>query len=194
MSRTIFILLLSVLILSSCSLLKPSDFTYKFEDRYTGLDTLISTEGYYLVQRECDSVFNSAFMFYPNGLFTILTGSDLSEAKECLADNNNTTICKNIAWGVYRIEENTIKTQTVRQEGTGFCTIFRDYKIMPDKKLVNISDYVIPANTKIGYMKNYPSFLENTCGKNATFFSRQNKRDYTKCPYLNKKWFVSKKN
>lgn len=183
----VFFLLL--IFLYNCSMLKPVDFEYVYDRTYTGLDTLINIDGYYIIQRECDSAFYSALMFYPDGLFSIITGSDLSDAAGCLADNNNRTICKSISWGGYRIVNDTIKTQEVRQEGMGFCTIFRDYIMTADKNIINISDYVIPENTKIGYMRNYPSFFENLCPNAAVFSSIQTKRNLSECPYLSKKWF-----
>jgi hypothetical protein len=129
-------------------------------------------------------------MFYPDGLFTIATGTDLTDVVKCFQDENmKSVVCDYPLWGVYRVEGNIIKTQTIRQEGIEMFTIFRDYEILPDKKLVNLNEYVYPEKTKIGYMKNYPSFMENECLVQATFHPLETKRSSSKCPYLNKKWF-----
>jgi len=167
----------------------PKNFTYYYEDIYTGLDTIIDINGYYVSQHECDSSFFSVYMFYPNGLFTIATTSHVSsDLLKCFLQGGNDIVCKYPLWGTYRIKNDTIKTQTIRMEGNG-CVIFRDYKILPDKSIVNISDYVEPQYTILGYMQNYPSFKENRCEKKANFYPMLTKRDFTECPFLKKKWF-----
>lgn len=178
----------------SCITLKPKDFTYQYKKEYTGLDTLISIDGYYISDRGCDTAFHSIFKFYPDGLFIIATGTDLTEVVKCFNNDldKNNTICKYPSWGVYRVMNDTIKTQTVRHEGIGFCTIFRDYKISNNRTITNISDYVIPENSNIGYMTRYPSFTENACSKSSTFYPLKNDISTEKCPFFNKKWFYRK--
>ena len=131
-------------------------------------------------------------MFYPDGLFTIATTSELMpELADCFAKGGKSTICRYPLWGTYRIVEDTIKTQVIRPEGGG-CTIFRDYKILPDRNIVNISDYVESQYTAMGYMENYPSFKDNSCKKPAVFYPLQTRRDVADCPHLDKKWFHRK--
>ena len=194
MNRFYIIIIIAISFLG-CINLKPKDFTYQYrKGQTTGLDTLIDIDGYYITQRECNSSFNSIFKFYPDGLFIIATGTDLTEVVSCFENDatKNKTICQYPSWGVYKVVNNTIKTQTVRQEGIGFCTIFRDYKILKDKTIENISDYVVPENTNIGYMRNYPSFKENNCSKKAIFHHSENTIGTEYCPYLKKKWFSNK--
>lgn len=187
-----FIILIFTTVAVSCAT-APKNFTYFHRNENTGLDKLIDINGYYVSQRECDSTFFSIYMFYPNGLFTIATTSSLSpELIECFEKGGNTTLCKYPVWGTYRIEDNLIRTQVIRFDGSG-CTIFRDYRIQPDGSIVNVSDYVEPEYTNLGYMKNYPSFRDNECAKNAAFHSTKTKRDSTECPLLKKKWFKEKK-
>ena len=196
MTRYITIVIFSITVLFySCISLKPTDFTFQYNNNeYTGLDTLIRIDGYYITERECDSTFRAAFIFYPDGLFTIATGTDLSEIGECWINNDSrSTVCQYPSWGTYRIYNDTIKTQTIRQEGIGFATIFRDYLILADKSIVNINDYVVPENSNIGYMVNYPSFVENTCKKQAKFYPLNKIPDHKGCPYLTKKWFNTTK-
>lgn len=183
---TLFILCIAC----SCATTKPKDFTYLYDREYTGLDTLINIDGYYLFQRECDSTFYSVVMFYPDGLFTIATGSDLSSVVNCYAnENQNSAFCDYPLWGVYRVEGGLIKTQAIRQEGMEMYTIFRDYEIKANKKLVNKSEYVYPQNSKIGYLNNYPSFFENSCAEDGVFHPLKEKKSAQNCPYINKKWF-----
>lgn len=171
----------------------PPNFTYFYKDENTGLDKLIDIDGYYVSQRECDSTFFSMYMFYPNGLFTIATMSSLHpELTECFAKGGNSPLSKYPIWGTYRIEGNLIKTQVIRFEGKGW-TIFRDYRIQSDGSIVNVSDYIEPEYTNLGYLENYPSFKNNDCEKLATFYQLQTKRDSTECPLLKKKWFREKK-
>ena len=193
MRRPYIAIIFITVFLYSCTIVKPKDFTYLYTKEYTGIDSLIRTDGYYIFQRECDTAFHSAVMLYPDGLFAIATGTDLSIIAECFAGyTGNSAICKYPSWGIYKIAGDTIKTQTVRDEGIAMATIFRDYLILPDKSLINISDYIYPENTKIGYMANYPSFHENLCKEKAVFYPLQSKMDFSRCPYINKKWFIQK--
>lgn len=173
----------------SCITVKPKDFTYRYDGQSTGISKLIDIDGYYITQRECDSTFFLVFMFYPDGLFMIATTSQPDEIIGCFNSDKQSTICRYPLWGTYKIAGDTIKTQTVMDESAPMTTIFRDYLILPDKSLLNISDYVNPQNTKIGYMKNYPSFIQNPCMIKASFIRTENKRNRSSCHYLKKKWF-----
>lgn len=175
--------------LSGCIILKPKDFTYLYTAEYTGLDTLINIEGCYVTQRECDSTLFTVFMFYPNGLFTIATTSNVPDIKDCFEKGGKSNLCQYPSWGTYRIEDNIIKTQSLRQEGVVICTIFRDYEIKENKTLINTADYIISESTNLSYMKNYPSFKDNKCSQIALFYPLKTKRDIEDCPFINKKWF-----
>lgn len=170
----------------------PKNFTYYYSDQNTGLDKLIDIDGYYISQHGCDSAFYSMYMFYPNGLFTIATTRKiLSELTDCFENGGVSTICHYPLWGTYKVEGNLIKTQVIRTEGHG-CVIFRDYRILPNKNIVNVSDYIQSQYTNLGYMSNYPSFVSSECSKEAVFYPLQSKRDSTACPFLKKKWFWEK--
>lgn len=189
LKKTLYILLSSS-ILCSCITVKPKDFSYLYDKQDTGLSSRIDINGYYTTQRGCDTSFGSAFMFYPDGLFTIATGSDLTELVESFGCDKQSTICSYPAWGIYKIVGDTIKTQTIIDESLPVSTIFRDYLILPNGNIENISDYVYPQNTQIGYMKNYPSFKQNECPQTAVFHKLNKKRNPAYCPYLKKRWFI----
>lgn len=177
------------LVFVSCSTMKPKDFTCVYENRDTGLSEKINIDGYYVSQRVCDSSFYSVFMFYPDGLFTIATTSDVNLVKDCFEKGGDSNICKYPSWGTYKLVGDTIKTQSVIVEGMGVCIIFRDYLIQPDKSIVNVCDYVNPEKTKLSYMQNYPSFRDNKCQTKAIFYPLSKRRSTTDCPYLKDKWF-----
>ncbi|MFV0331032.1 MAG: hypothetical protein ACK5KL_14650 [Dysgonomonas sp.] len=188
--RKIYLAIFLALLFYNCG--GPKNFTYRYEDKNTGLDKLIDINGYYVSQHRCDSTFYSMYMFYTNGLFTIATTSEiLPELIDCFENGGQSDICKYPLWGTYKVEGDLIKTQVIREEGNK-CVIFRDYKILPDGNIVNISDYVQPEYTNLGYMENYPSFKENPCSKKADFYPLKFKRDSTACPFLKKKWFRDK--
>lgn len=167
--------LLFAIIFYACAI-QPKNFTYHYKNEYTGLDKLIDINGYYVSQHGCDSTFYSMYMFYPNGLFTIATTSKiLPELIDCFTHGGISPICQYPLWGTYQLEGDLIKTQVIRKEGNG-CTIFRSYRILADKSIVNISDYVEPQYTNLGYMSNYPSFENNPCAKAAEFYPLPAKR------------------
>lgn len=181
----IIVLCLGALFFSGCQSL-PKNFSYRYDGNNTGLENRIDINGYYVSQHGCDSAFFSMYMFYPDGLFTIATTSSISpELVGCFEKGGTSSICQYPLWGVYRIDGDTIKTQVIRSEGNG-CVIFRDYKILTDGNVVNISDYVEARYTNLGYMQNYPSFAQNACPVPAKFHPLQSKRDVSECPFLNR--------
>lgn len=190
MKHKLLVAFASILLFACAS--TPKNFTYRYNPKNTGLENRINVNGYYISEHGCDSAFYSVFMFYPDGLFTIATTSKVdSTLINCFAKGGKGNVCEYPLWGVYRLTGDTIKTQSLRQDGGG-CVIFRDYQIMPDKSIVNLSDYVEPQFTMMGYMKNYPSFRENVCPKTARFLPLKSKRSVDDCPFIRKKWFLKK--
>lgn len=178
-----------VIFLLSCAV-QPKDFTYNYRAENTGLDTMINMKGYYVLPHGSDTSFYSMFMFYPDGLFTIATTSKLiPELNDCFENGGNNSICSYPLWGTYRIDQDTIRTQTIRLEGNGFV-IFRDFLINSDSTLSYLNDYVNSEHINLGYMANYPSFKGNRCNIRSSFYPLSNKRDSQDCPLLNKKWFI----
>lgn len=172
-----------------CTSLRPADFSYVYQrQKDTGLSQLIDINGCYVSQRECDPDFFSIYMFYSDGLFTIATTSDADTLLSCFENGGNSNLCKYPSWGIYTVSGDTIKTQTVFIQGIGTSTTFRDYLILPDKSIQNISDYVNPAKTKLRY-KSYPSFHFNECIETARFIPLSKKRSRKDCPYLKYSWF-----
>lgn len=193
MKKLLFICLITPVLVLSCISVKPSDFTYFYNQQDTGLSARINTDGYYISARDCDTSFFSVFMFYPDGLFTIATTSNIDAVTGCFSDGGNSKICQYPSWGTYRIYGDTIKTQTIVIEGMAASCIFRDYLIGTDKNLTNISDYVNPERSKLMYMHNYPSFINSSCSSVSQFFYLPKRRDKSDCPYLKKDWFYKKK-
>lgn len=187
MKKTIAPILLLVLLAFSCGV--PANFTIPYAGTNTGLESLIDLDGYYVSGFACDSGFYSVYMFYSGRLFTIATTSEVSdELIDCFVNGGKKTLCSYPLWGTYCLEKDTIRTQVIRPEGGG-CVIFREYAILPDRSLVNVSDYVEPQHTSMAYMANYPSYRSNPCEKKACFFRTESKRDSTDCPFLKKGWF-----
>lgn len=192
MKKVFFASFIVLLVIASCITIKPTDFSYYYNQTDSGLSAHIDINGYYVTTRECDSSFFSVFMFYPDGLFTIATSSNVDMVTGCFSSGGKAVICQYPLWGTYRLSGDTIKTQTIVIEGMGTSCIFRDYLIRPDKKIVNISDYAHAEKSKLMYMKNYPSFKINPCKTPAQFYPLSHKRDKKDCPYISKKWFYGK--
>ena len=189
MMRSLFIIFIAI-IFFGCG--APKNFSNRYDGNNTGLDKLININGYYISEHGCDSAFFSIYMFYPDGLFTIATTSRITdELTDCFENGGKNNICKYPLWGTYIVEGDIIKTQVIRPEGNG-CVIFRDYRILPNREITNISDYVQPEYTNLGYMENYPSFTSNPCEKAAKFYPLKNKRDSSECTLLKKKWFLKR--
>lgn len=173
---------------SACSV-APKNFSMRYMQEDTGLKDSIDIEGYYVSEHGCDSTFFSVYMFYADGLFTSATTSEVpQELINCFVNGGREPICQYPLWGAYELVGDTIKTQTIRTDGGG-CVVFRDYLITKDRKLINISDYVEAKYTLIAAMKNYPSFYENKCQKEAEFFPVNQKRSKDECPFIRRRWF-----
>lgn len=192
MKKLLFICTTTAIFALGCKSVRPTDFTYLYDQLDTGLSARINTDGYYTSARDCDTSFFSVFMFYPDGLFTIATTSNIDAVTSCFSNGGNSKICQYPSWGTYRIYGDTIKTQTIVIEGMAASCIFRDYLIGTDKSLTNISDYVNPKRSKLMYMQNYPSFRNSSCPSMSQFFHLPQKRDKSECPYLRKDWFYKK--
>ena len=93
---------------------KPAGFKYKYDGAYTGLDTIINTNGYYMSRESSPSVNNSRkynnYIFYTDGLVCYLN------------DNNPHKSFKERSvipgsWGRYIISKDTIKCQFIINHG-----------------------------------------------------------------------------
>jgi hypothetical protein len=91
--------------LSSCSVLQHvSDVPYfqrehyRYDNKYTGIDTLINIDGYYMFQNE-NVFFNDEIMFFPNGEVT------------CFKFKENFEEIEYEYWGKYLLNHDTIKMQ-----------------------------------------------------------------------------------
>lgn len=170
----------------------PKNFTNYCLEENTGLREKIDLDGVYITPFQCDSSFYTVFSFYNNGLLLSATTDNISDnIISCFEKDGSPSAQNYPLWGVYRLMGDTIKTQTLRKEGSG-CIIFRDYIIIPNKSLINISDYVEYEYTNLAYMKNYPSFHDNACAYAAKFISLEERRDSIDCPFLKKEEFYQK--
>ena len=218
------------LILSSCGCglnvlynWRPKPWTHPYvANTYTGLDTLININGYYVSQvadtlhfdrrfmsnsnqDTTDSVlirmeYNS-IMFYNNGLCASLsTRVSASDDKiipflDTLYSNrtfankyrNESRKGQDTSWGTYEVHNDTIKTFLIEDligcDGTRKNIVSGIYILSDDREL----KHIYTSNTNKGY--GYKKTLDIP---RTTFYSIENKRDSTECPYLKKKWFYKK--
>lgn len=178
------------LIFTACGL--PKNFTNYYLKTDTGLNERIDIEGVYAFPFQCDSSFYTLCMFYHDGLFLSATTDTITnEILSCFERNNSEPVKSYPLWGTYRIEGDTIKTQSIRQEGNG-CVIFRNFVIVNKNKIINTADYVESQHTNLAYMKNYPSFFENTCPSSAKFIPLKTRRNPTDCPFMKNQQFYGK--
>lgn len=166
----------------------PKGFSYYFDEKNTGLDTLIDINGYYVSKEDCDNSFYSIGMFYSNGIFTLATTSNSSSPNiiNCFKTGGKSDYCQYPSWGTYRIVNDTIKTQIYQDNGNwGERYIwFRDFLIKSPTKIILIKKYCIIS----GYNQDYIY----TCPQVSDFFPLETKRNWRECPLLKKKWFTNK--
>jgi len=199
--RRLNIVIIIMLLLSfvSCAS-KAKYFTNYYTGKYTGLDTLINLQGYYISpivslnwKGDCYSSGQAMTMFYNNGLVVHAAGPDTDTSTD-FAINLYKGNLKNkyawLQWGSYVIKDDTIKVQINVPLGfpypSGTFIGYADFKILPEGRIQLVSDYILGdswhQDTKV-----YPD-----CGKPSVFFHLETKADSTKCPLLKKKWFWNK--
>lgn len=107
---TVIFILIIIVICSCVSRNIRNNFAYKYDGKYTGIDTIISVDGYYHVINKGDYRDNY-FLFYRDGtyasFFVDLDSNTIQKDK---------LIHKRIisGWGSYKICRDTIRTQIIK--------------------------------------------------------------------------------
>lgn len=182
------LLILLILILQSCIALvdhylspSSSKFTIKYDEKYTGLDTLINLHGYYkcsesdslslitynkvIKQEPIDSLvsIHNNIMFYKNNLVCTTSADPI----KVFSDN---LFSQAISWGTYKIVEDTIKCQFVN----------KDYVLV--RISVDEAFYLINSQKELTKIKGL------NVGMTYSFHSLESRIDSTNW-LLKKKWF-----
>lgn len=184
--RNILLFIIGTALLTGCASMKPTGFTYTFEDRYTGLDTLINIDGYYITKKQLvgnNFFFMYMYMFYSNGIFFKTNVSEITpEVIESFTGKY--TDYRFINWGTYRINGDTIHAECIFTDGwlPRPEAIKIDYIILPDPDS--------PKENTTGVILKDDSLQYMAIGK---FHPLETKRDYRDCPWLKRKWFHKKK-
>ncbi|NDW19301.1 hypothetical protein D0T53_10295 [Dysgonomonas sp. 216] len=175
----IILLILSVSTLQTCTVLsvffRPSGFIYKYDGKYTSLDTLIDIDGYYKSNEPILQLYPShktqiplysCIMFYRDGLVCCSsTGTPYESFKDGLYP---------VGWGTYIIMGDTIKCQFIPKESVenGAPITNRNFLIVSISELKEIC----------------PVHLNDD---NYSFHPLENRIDSTNW-LLKKKWFWEK--
>lgn len=187
MMKKLFFLAAIICLLSCAS--HPKGFSYVFDGQQTGLDELINIDGYYVTEEKCDSPFFSISMFYPNGMLTLATVSDIdTDLISCFESGGKSWYCDYPSWGTYRIVNDTIKTQVYQDLGIwgGRFIVFRDFVVKSPTEIILVKMHCVDKN--VGACNRAPEY---ECPKASTFFPLETKRDWRESPLLKKKWFRS---
>ena len=175
-----------------CCASKAKYFTNYYTGKYTGLDTLINLQGYY-ISSSCYSNPTSGYtvtMFYNNGLAvhsTIKNDSISDFSINVYKGKGEKKSASWLRWGSYIIKNDTIKLQTNVPYGfpypSGTFIEYSDFKILPGGRIQLVSLYMR------GDSWHYDWEMYPDCNKPSVFFPLETKADSTKCPLLEKKWF-----
>ena len=127
MKKIVLILMINLLLLVSCgtpiSWLANGKFTNLYDDKYTGLDSIVTIEGYYqntnLTEKGNGSSENN-IIFYNDG--TILK---FNNGALIINKNNEKDSIKGISnWGHYNLFGDTIKAQVINNFGRIYYNSF----------------------------------------------------------------------
>lgn len=205
MKKTIMIVLIGA-VLSSCSYqlwFKPKYFTYLYDGKDTGIDSIIEVVGYYqsdvfIPEGDSALVINKRFLdsykpsvklylIYKNG--TIMeTGSRAEKNKtEDMIDKNTPKTSRamhlSYQWGRYKLVNDTIKAQFIIDVG-------------PMSKPVVVDTWFLIKSNKmleIIYSKNLTQDMFTVdLGMRFHFHPYPNRIDSTWNPHLKRKWFWDK--
>ena len=204
--KNLIIVLIGILF-SSCSYqlwFKPKYFNSLYDGKYTGIDSLIEVVGYYkseiivpkvdtalVMKKYLDSSkpYVDLYLFYSDG--TIIETNSRPDDKSCENDVDKDKI-QNIKhkhlkfqWGTYRLINDTIKAQFIRDDGP------MSSPVVFEKKILIISDTIL----KVVFEKLMnPEYSPNKMNGDGLlyFHSYTNRIDSTSNPYLKKKWFWEK--
>lgn len=151
----------------------PKNFTYKYDGKYTGIDTLINIDGYYLQEDDIYGHPPSKMMFYRDGLFCTTNGDPIKYfQKEKLKYA--------IDWGRYYIVGDTIKLQVIQDRG------------LMDKVGCHSIQYLIISKTELVSLMyptgSDPDRIKKERMKKYTFQPLESRLDSTNW-LLKKKWF-----
>lgn len=112
--KKLYIIITIAGIFSSCTIVskffKPKSFTYFYDGKYTGIDTMINIKGYYMNDSfDCPMSVTPKLMFYEDGVFCETIADDiinyLSSDGKYRAES----------WGSYFLVGDTIKGQTINK-------------------------------------------------------------------------------
>lgn len=182
--KNILLFMIGTALLISCSSLRPIGFTYNFEDKYTGLDTLINIDGYYIYKKRLDNKdLSSICMFYSNGIFARTNMTKIIPEKVDSFTGKDPDY-RFIDWGTYRISNDTIHTELIITDGW----LPRPEAIKND--YIILLDPISPKEKTIGCIVKGDSLHYIAIGK---FHRLESKRDYNDCLWLKKKWFYKGK-
>ena len=209
-SRNILIILSFALLMFNCSLIIPipksieNSFTYCFDGKYTGIDTLINIHGFYketvIYNASLKDTSHQYFMFYDNGIFVWNIRDSYYDEKrkknvikdvelflKDFAENSETSCAKSFYlyfWGGYIICGDTIKMQKMSQGlslNSGWHLREEWYKVIDKNTLLFINSFNLPI-TEISQpviRTNYP----------IVFCPIQSKPKQDKSWILKEKWF-----
>jgi len=187
--QTKIILINIVIMIAFLSCSSGKYFTNYYTGNYTGLDTLINLQGYY-ISSSCDPFYYTMTMFYNNGLaiHSTIPDNDVSDFFINVYEGKLKNEYSRLWWGSYVIKNDTIKLQTDVPESflypSGTFILYSDFKIFPDGKIQLVSNYLL------GDSWHYDQKVYSAdCNKPSVFFPIETKADSKKCPLLKKKWF-----
>lgn len=113
--KKLYIIITIAGIFCSCTIvtkfIKPKSFTHLYDGKYTGIDTMININGYYVNDyTDCPiGVSGYKIMFYENGIFCATSADDIQNY--FLADGKY----RPESWGSYFLVGDTIKGQTINK-------------------------------------------------------------------------------
>ena len=180
--KIIYILLITI-VGHSCFTWMPmpdrirKEFTYKFEDTYTGLDTLINIEGIFLPTKRTNYTgFYESRFFLSNGIVYI--NPAIGHIKKDFFATQHAEV------GCYKLIKDTIKIQYISTPNSMTIGSIEEWFIIKNKRFIE-KIYHGDVNP---VLKTVPS-ISKYRDKFYKFKSQKIKYNYSKTWLLNKEWF-----
>ncbi len=199
---------------------RPKPWLHPFSPNvYTGIDTLINLNGYYMIDTTYYKGLNitdsngdtiiplnplyRSVMFYNNGLCmaSSIMFANTDDSRPLLdtlfSDMTFSIKNKNISykkyssdWGTYKLHADTITIFIIEDTPSPF--IDKRRQVMQENYLISDRQNIRRIYSSIPKPTNQYNDPDKIV--KLKFYPLQNKRDSTECPYLSKKWFYKKDN
>jgi len=166
------------------------NFTYCFDSKEIGLDSLININGFYYLGEDYDSISTGEVLFYKNGFVSRKRGKYWKNQKFNITSNYDSYG----TFGLYKMSNDTIKIQMIHDPSTMAVYNFKRWYKIIDSNSIKLIYSGHDLNVTIEEIKNFKAKITSReyykkRGTLFKFYPIEKKPDMNKQYILKRKWF-----